>query len=290
MSDEKSPSWLDKTPIPSLPWLTVEVLIFAGIILLAVISRFYDLGTRVMSHDESLHTYYSWTFSRGQGYQHNPMMHGPLQFHLIALSYFIFGASDFTARIPAAIFSILTIVAVWQWRRYLGRTGMLVAAALALISPFLLYYGRYTREDPYAGVSLFIMLYSILRYLETAKTKYIYLLTGSLALHFLTKETSYIYAAQALIYLAVYFIIRITRKHWEDNESQYRGFIVSLIVGALLIVGAVVAARYGGTEGSLDAAQTLSPVVPADGASPLAPPAGPSLPPFVLILGGLGIV
>ena len=106
-----------------------------------------------MSHDESLHTYFSWLLYRGQGYQHTPMMHGPWQFHWIALSYFLFGVSDFTARIPAALFSIATVWMVWYWRRYLGRTGALIAALLMVISPFMLFYGRYVREDVYTGLS-----------------------------------------------------------------------------------------------------------------------------------------
>ena len=290
--DEKptSTSWLEKTPISAMPWLTVEMMIFAGVVLFAIISRFYDLGIRVMSHDESLHTYYSYLFSKGEGYQHNPMMHGPLQFHLIALTYFMFGASDFTARIPAAIFSILSVAAVWQWRRYLGRAGTLIAATMVLISPFLLYYGRYTREDPYVGVSLFIMLYSILRYLETGKTKFIYLITGSLLLHFLTKETAFIYAAQLLIYLAVYFVVRITRKPWGENDFNYRGFIVSLIVTILFIGSAFLVGKINASSGALDPGQTASPVVPAaTGAAPLAPHTpGPA--PIVMILAAIGVI
>jgi len=113
----------------------------------------YDLETRVMSHDESLHTYFSWLFQRGQGYQHSPMMHGPLQFHLLALSYFIFGVSDFTARIPAVLFSIATVWMVWYWRRYLGKTGTIIAGFLMVISPYMLYYGRYVRNEAFAGFS-----------------------------------------------------------------------------------------------------------------------------------------
>src|SRR5688572_28203687 len=131
-------NWLEKPIHSSLPAITNEIAIFAIIMLIAVVTRFYDLGSRVMSHDESLHTYFSWLLYRGQGYQHSPMMHGPLQFHLIALSYFMFGASDFTARIPAAIFSLMTIWMVWYGRRYLGRTGALIAGALMVISPFML--------------------------------------------------------------------------------------------------------------------------------------------------------
>jgi predicted membrane-bound mannosyltransferase/DNA-binding beta-propeller fold protein YncE len=234
MSDEKQ-SWLDRTPIPALPWLTLEVLLFAVILLAAAVTRYYELGARVMSHDESLHTYYSFLLSRGQGYQHNPMMHGPLQFHLIALSYFMLGASDFTARIPATTFSILTVAAIWLWRRYIGRAGALAAAVMVLISPFLLYYGRYTREDSYVGVSLFVMLYSILRYFETGKPKYIYFIAGSLVIHYLTKETSFIYTAQILVFLAIYFIVRVIQKPWKGSRDNYRNFVAALGLGILLL-------------------------------------------------------
>jgi uncharacterized protein (TIGR03663 family) len=279
--NEKPITWLDKTPIPAIPWLTVEVLIFAGVVLLAIISRFYNLGDRVMSHDESLHTYYSWLYSQGQGYQHNPMMHGPLQFHLIALTYFIFGASDFTARVPAAIFSILAIIAIWQWRRYLGRIGTLVAGTMALISPFLLFYGRYTREDPYVGVSLFIMLYSILRYFETGKNKYIYLVTGALLIHFLTKETAFIYCAIALIYLAVYFVVSISRRPWEDNESDYRGFLVSMgVTIAFILLTFFLYKSASAAAAALDAAQTAAPSLPSGVTAPATP--GATTPPGVI--------
>src|SRR5512141_1211149 len=210
MNNEKT-SWLQKPIHPALLAITNEIVIFAGIILFAVVTRFYNLGVRVMSHDESLHTYFSWLLYRGQGYQHTPMMHGPWQFQWIALSYFLFGVSDVTARIPAALFSIATICMVWYWRRYLGKTGALIAALLMVISPFMLLYGRYVREDVYTGLSGLLMLYSILRYLESGSSKYLFLLSGALLIHFADKETSFIYALQAFAFLAVYFIIQITK-------------------------------------------------------------------------------
>ncbi|MBM3153075.1 MAG: hypothetical protein FJZ96_12890, partial [Chloroflexi bacterium] len=145
-------SWLDRHLISSLPFVTVESIVFVSIIALAIVSRLYDLGLRAMSHDESLHTYFSWLYYRGNGYEHNPMMHGPFQFHLLALAYYLFGANDFIARLPHALFSILNILILWNWRRYLGRAGTLVAAVLMLISPFVLYYGRYARNETFTGV------------------------------------------------------------------------------------------------------------------------------------------
>jgi len=262
MDDEKR-NWLDRTPIPALPWLTLEVLIFAVVLVLAVISRYYNLGARVMSHDESLHTYFSYLLYKGQGYQHNPMMHGPLQFHLVALTYFLLGASDFTARIPAATFSILTIACIWLWRRYLGRTGAIIAALMALISPFLLYYGRYIREDSYVGVSLFVMLYSILRYLETGKAKYIYFIAGSMVIHYLTKETSFIYTAQILIYLSIYFIARVIQRPWTENQDKYRGFLASLALGILLLGATGIVAASTKKASDINATQTAPPSNPS---------------------------
>jgi hypothetical protein len=84
MNNENKTNWLERPIHPAFPAITNEILIFAGILLFAVITRFYDLESRVMSHDESLHTYFSWLLYRGQGYQHTPMMHGPLQFHMLA--------------------------------------------------------------------------------------------------------------------------------------------------------------------------------------------------------------
>ncbi|MBL8088783.1 MAG: TIGR03663 family protein [Anaerolineales bacterium] len=239
---EQKTKWLERPIHSSFPAITNEIAIFALIMVLAVITRFYDLGSRVMSHDESLHTYFSWLLYRGQGYEHSPMMHGPLQFHLIAFSYFMFGASDFTARIPAVLFNLMTIFMVWYWRRYLGRAGALIAGGLMLISPFLLYYGRYVREDPYAVFSGVLMLYAMLRYFEVGKQKYLIMVAAALAIHFLTKETSFIYTAQALIYLAVYFIIKVTRKPWQNAEQDYKMFIIALCV--MILLASVAAGIY----------------------------------------------
>ena len=58
MNNDKT-NWLQRPIHPALPAVTNEIALFAGVMLLALVTRFYDLGTRVMSHDESLHTYSS---------------------------------------------------------------------------------------------------------------------------------------------------------------------------------------------------------------------------------------
>src|SRR5215216_2031764 len=276
MNNDNSPSWLERPIHPAIPAITNEIALFAGIILLSIVTRFYNLEARVMSHDESLHTYFSWLLYRGQGYQHTPMMHGPWQFHWIALSYFLFGVSDFTARIPAALFSIATVWMVWYWRRYLGRTGAIITALLMVVSPFMLFYGRYVREDVYTGLSGLLMLYSILRYLESGGKKYLYLVTIALVIHFADKETSFIYALQAFIFLAVYFVLQITKKPWEENQRLFPVFVIALVVAAILLGVGAAGIYFTKSHETLSGAETAAPANPTESPSPFAPTGGGS--------------
>jgi predicted membrane-bound mannosyltransferase/DNA-binding beta-propeller fold protein YncE len=286
--EKNSSHWLDRPFLAAFPGFTNEMLIFAVILISAIFTRFYNLGVRVMSHDESLHTYFSWLLSRGQGYEHTPMMHGPWQFHWIALSYFLFGASDFTARIPAALFSVATIWMTWYWRRYLGKTGGLIAGILMLISPFMLYYGRYAREDSFAVFSGVLMLYTVLRYLESGARKYIYLLVIALAIHFMDKETSFIYTAQLLLYLLIYFIAQVTRRPWHNQANAYRAFIVALGIAILLAGAALGYSLYLHEQGTITGTETVAPANPSNPISPLTPPeAAPVSVTAYLALGGI---
>jgi predicted membrane-bound mannosyltransferase/DNA-binding beta-propeller fold protein YncE len=232
-NSQQPASWLDQ-PVFSKINLTWESVIFGGILLLAVLSRFYDLGSRVMSHDETSHVYYAWRLFKGMGYSHTPITHGPFQFHILALSYFLFGDSDFSARIPAVLFSIATIAFIWRYRRYLGKYGTLAAAGMTLISPFMLYYGRYVRNEAFVALFGVVVIWAILRYLETSAPRYLYWMTAATMLHFTAKETSFIYTAQAMLFLGFFFIHQILKREWNKPKWRNR-FIIALIVTALML-------------------------------------------------------
>jgi hypothetical protein len=86
------------------------------------------------------------------------------------------------------------------------------------------------------AVELFglMTLWAILNYLESGEPKYLYWLTTATVLHFTAKETSYIYTAQALLFLALYFIYKATAKEWKIPKHRLR-FLVALIIGILLL-------------------------------------------------------
>jgi uncharacterized protein (TIGR03663 family) len=235
---EQRNSWLDQSIFSRIP-INWETILFTLILIVAILTRFYILGTRAMSHDETSHVYFSWLFSEGQGYAHDPITHGPFQFHIVALTYFLFGDSDLTARIPAALFSIATVLFTWNYRRYLGRAGALVAALLLLISPYILYYGRYVRNEAFVAFYAVVGFWLILRYLEVGKARYLYWFTAINVLHLCTKETAFIFFAQTLLFLALYLIYRITSKEWQNNQSR-SGFLLALILALLAFTAGVI--------------------------------------------------
>ncbi|MCK4694080.1 MAG: TIGR03663 family protein, partial [Anaerolineales bacterium] len=229
--NQESHHWLDRA-IWSEVRVNYEVLIYILLIMLAIITRFYSLENRVMSHDENTHVYFSWLLEQGRGYSHDPLSHGPLQFHLVALSYFLFGDNDATARFPAALFGVIAVGMVWVFRRWLGRTGALVAAVLMLISPYMLYYSRYVRNEALVVPLAMATVWAITRYMENRQSRWLYLLAFSLSLHFATKETAFIFTAQVLLFLGGYLVWQLISHRWERQEFR-RAFFIGLGLTAL---------------------------------------------------------
>lgn len=171
----------------------VEHLIWAAILLLAILTRLWELGSRALHHDESLHTYYSWVFSEGMGYSHHPMMHGPFLFHFNALSYLLFGDSDYTSRLTAAIFGVILVMLPWllRGRALLGQWGAIAASILILVSPSLLYYSRFIRHDIFAIVGATLLFIAVVRYLEKPESRWIILAVASVGFVMTTHEITY---------------------------------------------------------------------------------------------------
>jgi len=263
-------SWLEKPITRVIPKITPELIFVTFILIVTVLSRLIGLGWRVMSHDEVNHVVPSHSFYLGSGYSHDPVTHGPLQFHLVAASYYLFGDTDFTSRIPAALFSIATVAFVlFAWRRYLGRTGALLAGFFFMISPYILYYGRYTRNEAFIGLYGVIMLYAVLRYLEQGRHSMLYIYMTTVALHFCTKETSFIYTAEILIFLGLVFLLDVTKKTWKRNTNR-DVFILTMLAALLFLVAAlgigVISAKTGGTD-----AQAITETAAVAGAAIAAP-------------------
>ena len=221
-------SFFDK-PLAELLKLDWEKAIYLAIFLLAVVSRFWDLGTRAMSHDESLHALYSYYLYNGSGYVHNPMMHGPFLFHANALIYFLFGDTDYTARIVPAIFGVIMVISPLLLRRWLGRLGAVIASILLLISPSILYYSRYIRNDIYIAVWTMLLIAALFHFIRSRRPGWFYVGGAALMLSLATKENAYIFGFIGLLFIVE--VVLWERLRQRDHLWLYIGFgVLSLIL------------------------------------------------------------
>ncbi len=234
-------AWLDKPLLATLNWEKAIYLLF---IVIAIGSRFYDIGERVMSHDESLHTYFSNNLATGKGFQHTPLMHGPFLFHISALSYFLFGANDTTSRIPFAIFGIVLVALPYLFRKELGRFGAIAASFMLLISPSILYHARYIRQEQTILVWTLLTALCVWRFLETRKSGWLIGLAVVLAFHATDKSTSFLNIALILVFLiplALWQLYR-SRGRWQDA-----GMLVAYgAVTAVFMLGLSIVFELGG--------------------------------------------
>ncbi len=270
LREESMPATEEKRPLSGLEerltrllFIDGEQLAYIVLFILAVLTRFWDLGVRVMSHDESLHTRYSWNLYQGNGFQHTPLMHGPLLFHMTALSYLLFGDNDFTARIYPAVLGVILVMMPYFMRKWLGRLGALAASFFFLISPLILYYSRYIRHDIpaiLAGVVIALMAW---RYIEEREFKYLLWIGGAQAVMFASKEVAFIYIAIFGSFLTLYFISRLLDAEWE-SRTLYLIFGIAVIVTLLALVSLVVfTLLQQGGMGALADTGTVTPLDPS---------------------------
>ena len=178
--------------------LALAVLAIAAV---ALLLRVVELGSRAMHHDESLHATYAWYLAEGRGYEHNPLMHGPLLFHAVAGLFKLAGDGEVTSRLPMAIAGAALVTTPLLFRRSIGPVATVAAATLLTLSPVLLYFSRFSRNDVIAVLWAVLIVAAVWRYRADGRTRWLVLAAAALALGFATKETAYIVLASTLLYL-----------------------------------------------------------------------------------------
>ncbi len=220
---------IDDTPVdqeasePSQKWKFVpptreQLLVgvaFWGVILLGAILRFWGLGDRPLHHDESMHAYFSlqlmhnienWAscFNPASNcYRYDPLLHGPFQFHIIALVYKVAqllgapdnGVNNFTARFAAASLGTAIVGLPYFLRDRLGNLGAWLACLLLAVSPSMVYFSRFTREDIYMACFTLLIVVGVARYLRTRRGYWLLIAAAAFALSYATKEATFLTVA-----------------------------------------------------------------------------------------------
>ena len=254
-------------------------LAFALLVLAALLLRLWELTGRAMHYDEAIHLYYAWQLSNFEEYIHSPWMHGPFQIELTALLLLLLGDNDFIARLGYALFGAALVALPWFLRRQLGQYGALLTGVMLALSPALLYFSRFGRNDilmAFLATALFILMW---RYFRERKNRYLYLAAVTLALLFATKETAYIIT---LVFGGIAFLTALTALFlWVRDGDHHRlswaagaaGFLLLLLTltlpqwsaGFALFqdwLGLTLANQDGAVNGIVGAPQWEAPFVP----------------------------
>lgn len=206
-----------------------EVALYIVIFAVAFGLRFWDLGSRALHHDESIHAQWSWGLLKGN-YRHDPVFHGPLYYHVQGAVFYLFGASDYTARVSAAIFGMGLTALPLLLRRRLGAVGTLAAVALIALSPTLVYYSRFFREDIYMAFFTMLMVAAMWRYLAGGRDRWLIVLALALAGSMATKEATYLTLAVFLLFLDVYLaaLLAITTLDARGVNTAWRRALLTV--------------------------------------------------------------
>ena len=138
-------------------------------------------------------------------------MHGMFLFHSIATSFFLFGDSDFSLRLPMALFGTGLVLVPLILKHRIGQFGALTAGVMLAFSPSILYYSRFARNDIFMAVFTLALVGVMWRYIDKPKNRWLYIGAALVAVGFATKETQYIVIAL----LGGFLVTQVWKEIWD---------------------------------------------------------------------------
>ena len=209
------------------------VAVFLSVV--AVLSRLSYLGIRAFHHDESLDAWFSLQYLDGSYKGYDPVYHGPLRFYLNAGFFWLFGQSDSIARLLPALSGIGVVLLPWFWRRNLGPIGTPMAMTLVLVSPTMLYFSRFGREDTFFLLLTFLTVIAIFSFLTTPKRWHPAVLLILLVLALAVKEsaflTVFIFGSFGMVLLAQdFFMASSSQSRRKSAQPDYKEFKREILI------------------------------------------------------------
>ncbi|MFZ1699741.1 MAG: phospholipid carrier-dependent glycosyltransferase [Pyrinomonadaceae bacterium] len=141
--------------------------------LLATFLRFYDLALKPLHHDEGVNGFFLKNLIHDGLYKYDPAnYHGPTLYYISLAFSKAFGMDTIPVRASVAIFGVLMVVLVLYLKRYIGRTGSLLAALFVALSPGMVFISRYfIHEISFVFLSIAIVV-SVVFFIEKKEAGY----------------------------------------------------------------------------------------------------------------------
>lgn len=208
--------------------------LFFFIVALAAVLRFAFLDLKLFHHDEAIHAWFSYKLLTEGTYIYDPSYHGPLLYYVTAGMFALFGDSDLVARLVPALLGTLVVALVYPLYRlgYLDRLQALVAALFLAISPNMVYFSRFVRNDIFIAFLTFVLLLALILYFERHQMRYAVLAGLAAGLGMSSKENMPI----VLGIFAAYILYLL----WTKKVKLPKGWIRDFILGVLVMGGVIV--------------------------------------------------
>lgn len=216
-----------------------KIWLFA-IVILAAVLRIYRLDSvpPSISWDEAAVGYNGWTianFGKDEYGKSFPMYFRsfaddkhPVHVYVTAISEKLLGLSEFSTRLPSALFGILNVLLIFYLTKLLFNKDViaLVASLILAISPYNIHFSRFNHEANFA--LLFFMLGLTFFLLSVKKNNnFLPLSIFSFALSFISYHPSKIVVPLIIILLTILYPRQIFKRNWSN--------FLSLLVGAIFL-------------------------------------------------------
>jgi hypothetical protein len=132
--------FISKAEATPAGWLTLEHLLYGLIVAVGLALRAWNLAGYPLSGAEAAQAEVALTLARGG--LPEPGAYSPLLASLNALTFFLFGATDASARLASLLLGGLLILLPLTLRRLWGPTVCLLAAGLLALSPSAIFLSR----------------------------------------------------------------------------------------------------------------------------------------------------
>jgi uncharacterized protein (TIGR03663 family) len=199
-----------------------EWLLYSSFLVAGVLLRWLMLDMRPYHHDESLHGMYGryfYDWPNSNFYRYDPMLHGPMLYNCMRFIYASFGDSLWAARTPVCIMGTAFMLVPLLFRDLFSKTSLLVLTAFIALSPTLVYWSRFLREDYWVVTGMLLCVYGFLK--ATPSTKAFWVFFG-LSIQWCTKENVFVTLAIFIGYLVFEFAFRFVVHNNEQDSFVYR--------------------------------------------------------------------
>lgn len=216
----------------NFPNIILSLPIIAGLILI-----WMNLDLRPLHHDESLNAIYGLYYylnPASQFYKYDPMLHGPLLYHLLPWVYHILDESHFAVRfIPALLFSLIPVGVIIILRKRIGWLALAIAALL-ITGPSYIYWARFLRHDQ---LVLFLFLIIGFSFYSSSKKISPYLFLIPFFLQFCVKENAYINLLFWIGFIVFNYLVNKKDLFILKHLTTYKKhLIISIFIGIFFYI------------------------------------------------------